>query len=238
MYWAPLVAHTIKNPSAVQETWVWSLAWEDSPGRGHGNPLQDTCLENPYRQRCLVGYSPWGRKESDITKQLSISSVLHSASIISWIILHLKLWFLQWSCMDVRVGLWRRLNAEELMLLNCGVGEDSKSPLDCKEIKSVNPKRNQSWIFIERTDAEAEAPIFWPPDAKIWVIGKDPNAGKDWRQEKRTMEDKMVGWYHWLKDMSLSKLQEMGKHREAWPAIVHGVRKSWTQLSNWTTTKV
>ena len=72
-----------------------------------------------------------------------------------------------------------------------------ESPLDCKEIKPVNPKRNQSWIFIERTDAEA--PILWPPDVKNWLIGKDPDAGKDWRQEEKGMtEDKMVGWHHWL----------------------------------------
>ena len=74
-----------------------------------------------------------------------------------------------------------------------------ESPLDNKEIKPVNPKGNQSWIFIERTDAEAATPILWTPDAKNWFIGKDPDAGKDWRQdEKRMTEDEMVRWYHWL----------------------------------------
>ena len=74
-----------------------------------------------------------------------------------------------------------------------------ESPLDCKEIKPVNLKRNQPWIFIERTDAEAETPILWPPNVKTWLIGKDPDAGKDWRrEEKGTTEDEMVGWYHWL----------------------------------------
>ena len=74
-----------------------------------------------------------------------------------------------------------------------------ESPLDCKEIKPVNPKGNQSQIFIGRTDAEAETPIFWPPDAKNWFIGKDPDTGKDWRQEEKGMtEDEMVGWHHWL----------------------------------------
>ena len=72
-------------------------------------------------------------------------------------------------------------------------------PLDCKEIKPVNPKGNQSWIYIGRTDAEAEAPILWLPDAKSWLIRKDPDAGKDWGQEKKGVtEDEMVGWYHWL----------------------------------------
>ena len=67
-----------------------------------------------------------------------------------------------------------------------------ESPLDCKEIKPVNPKRNQFWIFIGRADAEAEAPILWPPDAKSWLIGKDPDAGKDWGQEKGVTEDETV----------------------------------------------
>ena len=74
-----------------------------------------------------------------------------------------------------------------------------ESLLDTKEIKPVNPKENQPWIFIERTDAEAEAPILWPPDAKNWLIWKDPDAGEDWRQEeKRMTEDEMVGWHRWL----------------------------------------
>ena len=74
-----------------------------------------------------------------------------------------------------------------------------ESPLDCKEIQPVRPKENQSWIFIGRTDVEAETPIFWPPDAKNWLTGKDPNAVKDWRwEEKGTTEDKMVGWNHRL----------------------------------------
>ena len=74
-----------------------------------------------------------------------------------------------------------------------------ESPLDCKEIKLVNPKRNQSWIFIGRTFAKAETPVLWPPDAKNWLTGKDPDAGKDWRQEgKGTTEDEMVGWHHQL----------------------------------------
>ena len=73
-----------------------------------------------------------------------------------------------------------------------------ESPLDCKEIQPVRPKGNQSWIFIGRTDAEAETPILWPPDAKNWLIGKDPDAGKNWRQEEKGMTDvEMVGWHHW-----------------------------------------
>ena len=74
-----------------------------------------------------------------------------------------------------------------------------ESPLDCKEVQPVNPKGNQSWIFIGRTDAEAEASILWPPDAKSWLIGKDSDVGKDWRQEEKgTTEDEMVWWHHRL----------------------------------------
>ena len=74
-----------------------------------------------------------------------------------------------------------------------------ESPLDCKENQPVHPIGNQSWIFIGRTDAEAETPVLWPPDAKNWLIGKDPDAGKDWRQEAKGMtEDEMIEWYHWL----------------------------------------
>ena len=73
-----------------------------------------------------------------------------------------------------------------------------ESPLGCKEIKLVNPKGNQSWIFIRRTDDEAEAPILWPPDTKSQLTGKDSNAGKDWGQETGATEDKMVEWHHWL----------------------------------------
>ena len=85
------------------------------------------------------------------------------------------------------------------MLLNYGVGEDSWESLGLKEIKPVDPKGNQSWIFPGRTDAEAETPVLWPPDAKSWLLGKDPDAGKDCRQEmKRITEDEMAGWHHWL----------------------------------------
>ena len=99
--------------------------------------------------------------------------------------------------MDVRVGLWSKLSAEELMLLNCGVGEDSWESLGQKEIQPVYPKGDQSWMFFGRTDVEAETPILWPPDVKSWLNGKDPDAGKDWRQEEKgTTEDEMVGWHH------------------------------------------
>ena len=112
------------------------------------------------------------------------------------------------------------------------------SPLDCKEIQPVHPKGNQFWIFIGRTDAEAEALILWPPDAKNWLTGKDPDAGKDWRQEETGMtEDEMVGWHHWFNEHEFKQAPELVMDREARRAGVHGVAKSWTQLSDWTELK-
>ena len=158
----------------MQETWVWSLGWADSLEEGMA-----------AHSSILAWRTTWTEEPGELQSMWS-QRARHN-------------WASKHASTDVRVGPWSRLRAEELMLLNWGAGEDFESPLDCKEIKPVSPKENQPWIFIGKSDAEAEAPVLWPPDAKSPFIGKDPDAGKDWRQEeKRTTEDELVGWHHWL----------------------------------------
>ena len=137
------------------------------------------------------------------------------------------------------------LSPKELMLLISSwrrIGEvlekTLESPLDYKEIKPVHPKGNQFWIFTERTDAEAEAPIAWPLVAKSWLIWKDLDAGKDWREEEKGMtKDEMIGWHHWLNEHEFEQALGVVMDREAWRAAVHGVAKSQTQLRDWTELK-
>ena len=111
-----------------------------------------------------------------------------------------------------------------------------ESSLDSKEIKPVNPKGNQSWIFIGRTDVEAETPIFWPPNMKSWLIWKDPDAGKDWGQEKRTTEYEMVGWHHRLNGHEFEQAPGVGDGQgspmccDSWSCRV---RHNWVTERNW-----
>ena len=122
------------------------------------------------------------------------------------------------------------MSVKKLILLNCGVGEDSERPLDCKEIKLVSPTGNQSGIFMGKTDAEAEAPILWPPDAKSQLTRKDRDAGKDRRrEEKGTTEDEMVGWHHQLDGHEFKQVLGDGEGHGSlvccspWGYKVHGI---------------
>ena len=113
-----------------------------------------------------------------------------------------------------------------------------ESPLDHKEINPVNPQGNQLWIFIGRTDVEAETPILWPADAKSWIVGKDPNAGKDWRQEEEGMtEDEVIGWHHWLKGHEFEQAPGVGEGQGSlaycspWGHKESDMTSDWTELT-------
>ena len=113
--------------------------------------------------------------------------------------------------------------------------ETLESPFDCKKIKPVNPKRNQSLIFIARTDAKAEASILWPPNVKNWLIGKDSDAGKDWgHEEKGRIEDEMVGWHDWLNGHEFEQALGVNDGQGSLVCCSPWGRKSQTQLSDWT----
>ena len=135
--------------------------------------------------------------------------------------------------MDVRVGLWRTNWCFPTVVLE----KTLESLLDWKEIKPVNFKGNQPWIFIGGTDAEAGAPIFWPPDAKTWLVGKDPDAGKDWRLEEKWMTgDERIGWHHWLDGNEFEQIPGDGEGQGSLACCSQWVVEGRTWLSDWTTT--
>jgi len=142
---------------------------------------------------------------------------------------------IQYLSTDVRVGHKEGWVPKKWCFSTVVPEKTLESPLGSKEMKPVNPKGNQPW----KDWCWSWSSNTWPPDAKNWFIGKDPDAGKDWRQEEKgTTKEEMAGWHHWLSGHELSKLQEMVMDKEAWHAAVHGVTKNWTRLSDWTTTYV
>ena len=131
------------------------------------------------------------------------------------------------------------ISQKELMLLNCGVGKTLESPLNHKEIQPVHPKGDQSWVFIGRTDIEAETTILWPPDAKNWLIWKDPDSGKDaGQEEKGTIEDEMVGWHHRLNGPGFGWSLGVGDEQGGLACCSSWVHKELdtTEQLNWTNT--
>ena len=143
------------------------------------------CIHRSFCHGCFINIfrdvrSYHTRKSNDFSERWKLATLAKKWIVKSWLIL-------KESWMPKNWCFWTVVLEKTL-----------ESPLDCKEILPVNPKGNQSWIFIGRTDAEAEAPIHWLSVAKSQLLGKDPDAGKDWRQEKGTTEDEMTGWHHWL----------------------------------------
>ena len=138
------------------------------------------------------------------------------------------------------VWMWELDYKESWVLKNWGfwtvvLEKTLESPWDCKEIQPVHPKGDQSWVFIGRTDAEAETPILWPSDVKNWLIGKDPHVWKDWRwKEKGTTEDELVGCHYWLKGHEFGWTPGAGDGQGGLACCSPRVAKSWTRLSDWT----
>ena len=182
----------VNSLPAMQETWVQTLGWEDPLEEGmatHSSTLAWIILWTEE----LASYSPQGFTESDMTEATKQQQEQYHLKVDYPNIFKNESWAPKNLCF------WTVVLEKTLA-----------SPLDCKEIQPVHLKENQSWIFIGRTDAEAEAPILWPPNAKNWFIWKDPDAGKDWRQETGMTEGEMVGWHHQLNGHEFEQAPEVG----------------------------
>ena len=162
-----------------------TLFWGGSKITAYGD------CNHEIKRRLLIGRKAMTNLDSILKRRdITLSTKVHLVKAMVFPSSHVWMWELDYkeSWVPKNWCFWTVVLEKSL-----------ESPLDCKEIKPVSPKGNQSWIFIGRTDAEAETPVLWPPDAKSWLIWKDPDAGKDWRQEEKgTTEDEIVGWHHRL----------------------------------------
>ena len=189
----------------------------------------DGDCNHEIKRRLLLGRKVMTNLDSILkSRDITLSTKVHliKAMVFPVIMYGCERWTMKKTC------------AKELMLWNCGVGEDSWESLGLKEIQPVNPKGNQSWIFIGRTDAEAETPVLWPSDEKNWLIGKDPDAGKDWRwEEKGTTEDEMVRWHHRHDGHEFESTPGVGDGQgglACWFMGSQRVRHDWaTELTDW-----
>ena len=195
-----IVAHQAPLSMGFSRQEYWSGLPFPPPGDLPNPGIEPTPPASPALQEDSLPLSYQGSQVNKYVNHYNL--VLHfnstsgfsSSHVWMWELNHKKSWEMKKWC------LWTVVLEKTL-----------EGPLDCKEIKPVNSKGNQSWIFIGRTDAEAKAPILWPPDAKSWLIGKDPDAGKDWRQEEKgTTEDEVVGWHHRLNGHEFEQVPGVG----------------------------
>ena len=194
------------------------------------NITTDSDWSHEIKRCLLLGRKAMTNLDSMLkSKDITLCTKVHLVKAVGFfIVIHVWMWVLEhnegWA---LKKWCFRIVVLEKTL----------ESPLDSKEIKPFNPKGSQPWIFFQRTDAEA--PILWPPDTKSWFIGKDPDAGKDWgQQEKRVAEDDMVRWRHQLNAYEFEQTLGDMKDRGTWCAAIHGVTKSPTGLSDWTTRTV
>ena len=203
----------------MQETRVWFLSWEDPQEKGMA--IQSSILS--WR-------IPW-TEELDTLQSMSFQRVGQD-----WVANTFTSFMYGYESWTIKKAEHQRIDAFELWCWGT-----LESPLDCKDIKPINPKRNQPWIFIGRTDAEAETPILWPPNVKNWCTGKDPYVRKYWRQEEKGMtQDEMVGWHHQLNGHEFGWTPGVGDGQEDLVCCSPwGCKESdTTEQLNWTTTTV